>query len=44
MQALILFGAVVTAAFFCCWRDWFFFLWEKLAGCFFFIRNKLTGD
>jgi hypothetical protein len=44
IQIVALFGGVVTAAFFCCWRDWFLFVLEKLAGCFFFIRDKLKGD
>jgi hypothetical protein len=44
IQGVALFGSMVTAAFCCCWRDWFFFTCEKLTGCFFFIRNKLKGD
>jgi hypothetical protein len=32
IQGIALVGSVVTAAFFCCWRDWFFFIWEKLTG------------
>jgi hypothetical protein len=32
IQAEALVCSVVTAAFFCCWRDWYFFIWEKLTG------------
>ncbi|MDR3054545.1 MAG: hypothetical protein LBU53_03980 [Zoogloeaceae bacterium] len=32
IQAVVIFGAVVTAAFLCCWRDWFLFVYEKLRG------------
>jgi hypothetical protein len=44
IQAAAFLCSLVTAAFFCCWRDWFLFTWEKLKGCFFFIRDKLTGN
>ncbi|MDR2112212.1 MAG: transposase [Candidatus Accumulibacter sp.] len=36
IQAVVLTGSLVTAAFFCCWRDWFCFIREKL--------KKRTGD
>jgi hypothetical protein len=32
IQAVAIIGAMVTAAFFCCWRDWFLFIYEKLKG------------
>jgi hypothetical protein len=36
IQGFVLFASLVTAAFFCCWRDWFCFIREKL--------KKRTGD
>jgi hypothetical protein len=30
IQAVAFFASLVTAAFFCCWRDWFCFIWGKI--------------